>query len=92
MQSTPILSMAADAPSGLLLPESVLHTPGFALLSAFVAVNTVVFVALAVVKMLPALPLSVLLIHRNRRGENRTIYPDGFENPPAFRSGAPGTS
>ncbi len=76
MHSQLISSPPSHAPSGLLLPESFLHSPTFGLLSAFVAVNTVVYVALAIVKMLPALPIGMLFHRRNRRSENRSIYTD----------------
>lgn len=79
MSSSPMPALATQAPTGLLLPESILNTPLFGLLAAFVAVNTVVFLALAVVKMLPAVPLSMLFIHRNRRIQNRSIYPNSAE-------------
>lgn len=39
--------------AGLLLPESVLSSDWFAVLAAFVAINTVMCVTLAVTKTLP---------------------------------------
>ncbi|WP_309068770.1 hypothetical protein [Microbacterium sp.] len=59
---------------GFLLPEAVLHTGWFAVLAAFVAVNTLLYLALAIAK-LPPKP-------RPRRGralrsETRSIHPGG---------------
>ncbi len=61
---------------GIVLPESIMHSQWFAVLSVFVAVNTVLYLTLAVVKLLPKLYLSDWLGQRNRRGESRSIYPD----------------
>ncbi len=60
--------------TGFLLPESVLHSEWFAVLAAFVAVNTLLYLALAVAKLVPK--------PRPRRGraqrwETRSIHPDG---------------
>lgn len=43
--------------SGILLPESVLHTPFFQVLALFVAFNTIMYVSLAIGKMLPRIRL-----------------------------------
>jgi hypothetical protein len=59
-----------------VLPESIMHTPWFAALSMFVAINTVVYLTLAVIKLLPKAYLSDWIDHRNRRSESRSIYPD----------------
>jgi hypothetical protein len=61
---------------GLLLPQSFLSSPFFAVLAAFVAINTVMYLALAVAKILPKLYLSDHLKGSNRRGETRSIHPD----------------
>jgi hypothetical protein len=61
---------------GLLLPESFLRSPFFAVLAAFVAINTVMYVALAVAKVLPKVYVSDHLPTRNRRGEDRSIHRD----------------
>ena len=37
-------------PAGFLLPESTLQSDAFAVLAAFVAINTLMYVALAVAK------------------------------------------
>ena len=59
----------------LRLPESVLHSEGFAVLAAFVAINTVMYVALAVAKVLPKVYVSDWFTSRDRRAQNRGIHP-----------------
>jgi hypothetical protein len=61
---------------GILLPESTLREEFIAVLAAFVAINTIVYVTLAVAKVLPKVYLSDLLTSRNRRHETRSIDPD----------------
>lgn len=61
---------------GILLPGSIMHSQWFAVLSMFVAVNTVLYLTLAVTKLLPKLYLSDWVPQRNRRAESRSIYPD----------------
>jgi len=61
---------------GILLPESIMHSQWFAVLSMFVAVNTVLYLTLAVIKLLPKPYLSDWVDQRNRRTESRSIYPD----------------
>lgn len=68
---------------GILFSESVLHTELFAVLSAFVAINTVMYCALTVAKVLPKVYLADWITSRNRRTETRGIHPDG---PPPTRS------
>lgn len=62
--------------SGLILPQSILQSDLFAIFAAFVAINTVIYVVLAVLKILPRPHITDLLQWRNRRGETRSIYPD----------------
>ena len=69
--------IAAVRPFGILLPESVLSSPWFALLATFVAINTVMYVALAVGKALPRVYVTDWLRRRYRRSGTRSIYPDG---------------
>ena len=64
-------------PAGILLPESFLYTPFFRVLATFVAINTVVYVALAIVMMLPKIDVRKLFPRRYKRSETRSIYPDG---------------
>ena len=61
---------------GVLLPQSFLGSPLFAVLAAFVAINTVMYLALAVAKILPKVYLSDHFSSSNRRGETRSIHPD----------------
>ena len=61
--------------SGVLLPQSVRQSDLFAVFAAFVAINTVIYVVLAVLKILPRPHITDLLTWRNRRRETRSIYP-----------------
>jgi len=65
-----------------VLPESIMHTPWFASLSMFVAINTVLYLTLAIIKLLPKAYLSDWVDQRNRRSEIRSIYPDGEARAP----------
>jgi hypothetical protein len=58
-----------------LLPESILHTGWFAVLATFVAINTVMYCALAVAKSLPKVYPSDWDPRRRRRTESRSIHP-----------------
>jgi hypothetical protein len=60
---------------GLLFPTALVHGPLFAVLAAFVAINTVMYACLALATMLPKIYLSDLWTSANRRVENRSIYP-----------------
>jgi hypothetical protein len=62
--------------AGLLLPPSVLDSRWFATLSMFVAINTLLYLTLAILKLLPKAYLSDWVDQRNRRSESRSIYPD----------------
>lgn len=62
---------------GLLLSESVISSPWFGVLAAFVALNTIMYVALAVAQILPKVYPSDWFRSRGRRQETRSIYPDG---------------
>lgn len=68
--------------AGLLFPETIMQSGWFTQLSAFVAVNTVLYVTLAIIKTMPKLYLSDWVDRRDRRTENRSIFPDG-DGPPA---------
>lgn len=61
---------------GILLPESTLREEFVAVLAAFVAINTIVYVTLAVAKIMPKVYVTDLLSTRNRRSETRSIDPD----------------
>lgn len=62
--------------AGVVLPESSMHTQWFAVLSMFVAINTVLYLTLAIIKLLPKAYLSDWIDQRNRRVETRSIYPE----------------
>lgn len=66
-----------------MIPESVLSTDWFAALAAFVAINTAIYVTLAVFKALPRIHVREYLPRNYQRAETRSIYPDADE------SGAP---
>ena len=66
----------AVTPMGVLLPESLLRNDVVAVLAAFVAINTIVYVTLAVAKVLPKVYVRDLVDTRNRRSETRSIDPD----------------
>ncbi|KQO04137.1 hypothetical protein ASF21_03555 [Arthrobacter sp. Leaf234] len=60
----------------MLLPETVLHSGLFAVLAAFVAINTVIYASLALANVLPKIYPSDWVTNRNRRTETRSIYPE----------------
>jgi hypothetical protein len=64
-----------------LLPESLLGERWFAVLSTFVAVNTILYVAMSIFKILPKLYLSDVVQRHGRRSETRSIYPNGHSAP-----------
>jgi hypothetical protein len=64
-----------------VLPESIMHSEWFAALSMFVAINTIVYVTLAIIKLLPKAYLSDWVTQRNRRSETRSIYPEPEAGP-----------
>ena len=69
-------------PLGILLPDDILRTGVFSVLAAFVAINTVMYVALAVAKILPKVYLSDWITSADRRERNRSIYPEGHPDAP----------
>ena len=69
MISTPV-------PMGVLVPVEFLNSGAFQFLAAFVALNTIMYVALAIAKMLPKFYLSDWVSRRGRRSETRSIHPD----------------
>lgn len=63
--------------TGVLLPESFLKTEFFFVLSTIVALNTTIYAALSIAKVLPKW-FNPQWIRRGRaRAETRSIYPDG---------------
>jgi len=59
-----------------VLPDYLMDSSWFAALSTFVAINTVLYLTLAIIKLLPKAYLSDWVDQRNRRSESRSIYPD----------------
>jgi len=62
---------------GMLLPESLLRSEWFAVLAAFVAINTTMYVALAIAKVMPKIYAREVVPRRYQRAETRSIHPDG---------------
>ena len=73
------------------LPDSIMHGPWFAALSMFVAINTVLYLTLAIIKLLPKAYWSDWVNQRNRRSESRSIYPDVEAAAVGSRGGRGGT-
>lgn len=69
-------------PAGILLPETFLQSEFFQVLATFVAINTLMYVTLAIAKMLPRVHPGDLVNRRNRRREPRGITPPA-ESPPS---------
>jgi hypothetical protein len=63
-------------PAGILFPQSLLNSEWFAILATFVAINTVMYAALAAAKVLPKIHRPGWLRPRHERGETRSIHPD----------------
>jgi hypothetical protein len=61
---------------GSILPNDLMHSHWFAVLTTFVAVNTVLYLTLAIIKILPKAYVSDWVDRRNRRAETRGIYPE----------------
>lgn len=68
--------MITSVHTGLILPESLLQSEWFAVWATFVAINTLMYGALSVAKILPKVYPSDWFSRRNRRTETRSIYPD----------------
>lgn len=62
---------------GVLFPESLVRSQVFAILAAFVAINTVVYVALSIAKAMPKIYVRDYLPRDYERTETRSIHPDG---------------
>jgi len=63
-------------PAGILLPASVLSSELFAHFATFVAINTVIYGALSVAKILPKIYVTDWMSGSSRRSATRSIYPD----------------
>jgi hypothetical protein len=71
-----MITMIVPLPMGLVLPEEFLTAPAVQFIAAFVALNTILYAALAIAKMLPKVYVSDWVIRRGRRQESRSINPD----------------
>jgi len=65
-----------------VLPHYLMDSSWFAALSTFVAINTVLYLTLAIIKLLPKAYLSDWVDQRNRRSESRSIYPENETGSP----------
>lgn len=68
--------MAHNVLSGLLLPESFMHSRFFIILATLVALNTVIYAALSLVHVIPKWFRSSWLRGHRPRAVTRSIYPD----------------
>ncbi len=73
--------MSPHLVTGVLLPESTVQSGWFAVLAAFVAINTVMYVVLAIAKMPPKVYPSDWVGSRARRAESRSIHPEAPADP-----------
>ncbi|HEX7716694.1 MAG TPA: hypothetical protein VF416_05360 [Marmoricola sp.] len=71
-----VSAAAAVVPQGVLLPESVVQSAPFKVLAAFVAINTLIYGTLAAAKALPKVYAPAWFGGRNRRAQNRSIFPE----------------
>ncbi len=62
--------------TGLLLPESFMHTQFFLILATLVALNTVIYSALSLIHIIPKWFRASWLRGRRQRAVTRSIYPD----------------
>lgn len=76
--------MTTTVIGGILLPEEILQSEFFAVLAAFVAINTIMYATLAIATMLPRAYASDLLRRRNRRRRPRGIAAAPAQQPAAF--------
>ncbi|MDQ0029627.1 hypothetical protein [Arthrobacter bambusae] len=70
------MTISASLPAGILFPEGILHSDWFAILATFVAINTLMYGALAIAKIFPKVHPSDWIRTRNQRSETRSIHPD----------------
>jgi len=63
-------------PAGFLIPESILDSGLFQVLATFVALNSLMYATLALLKVLPRGYAIFRFDGRNRRRQNRSIYPE----------------
>lgn len=70
---------AVGAAADVVGPASAVPGGAVGVLAAFVAINTVMYVALAVAKCLPRIHPGSWFNGRNRRTQNRSIHPDASD-------------
>ncbi|WP_217178775.1 hypothetical protein [Streptomyces sp. AC495_CC817] len=63
-------------PTGILLPQEWMQTDWFGVLATFVAVNTLIYVVLGLIKIIPKFGLRRTYTGASRRSETRSIHPD----------------
>jgi hypothetical protein len=68
------VDVLSQLPTGILLSDTILASEFFAVFSAFVGINTVIYVVLAVAKILPKIYVTDWVRGRNRRVAARSIY------------------
>ncbi|WBM81092.1 hypothetical protein KIV56_07605 [Cryobacterium breve] len=68
------VDVLSQLPTGILLSDTILASEFFAVFSAFVGINTVIYVVLAVAKILPKIYVTDWVRGRNRRIAARSIY------------------
>jgi hypothetical protein len=61
---------------GVLLPATFVESRFFIILATLVALNTTIYTALAVAKLLPKLLRPAFYRRSRRRQETRSIFPD----------------
>lgn len=62
--------------TGILFPQEWLQTEWFSVLATFVAINTLIYVVLGVIKIVPKFRLRRAYNGASRRSETRSIHPD----------------
>ena len=80
-----MMPIAAALPTGALLPESLLRTDSLHVLATFVALNTLMYATLALLKVIPKGYAFTWFGGRNRRTQDRGI---GSPPPDADRDAA----
>ena len=75
------MNLASTYVLATVLPESILGAHWFAVLSTFVAINTILYVSMSIFKILPKPYLSDVVRPHGRRAETRSIYPSGHSAP-----------
>ncbi|MFE6736038.1 hypothetical protein [Microbacterium sp. NPDC057650] len=68
--------MTGGVHAGILLPESLLYSDWFSVLATFVAINTLIYVVLGIIKTLPKAGPRRRHTGASRRSETRSIHPD----------------